>query len=136
MVNPKRLSEYIGFTRQEVKALCDMYHMDFEGLRDMVVQMFAGARCVVDIDTFQNDMTSFKSRDDVLIALIHLGYLAYNVNTREVYVPNEEVRTAFARAVKDTDWEPAMIVELKYGKPAQSAIAQIKEKNYPEVLRK
>lgn len=105
MVNPKRLSEYIGFTRQGVKVLRDIYHMDFEGLRDMVVQMFAGARCVVDIDTFQNDMTSFKSRDDVLTALTHLGYLAYNVNTREVYVPNEEVRTAFVRAVKDTDWD-------------------------------
>lgn len=30
MVNPKRLSEYIGFTRQEVKMLCDTYDMDFD----------------------------------------------------------------------------------------------------------
>ena len=132
MVSPKRFSAYMGFTQQEVKELCDTYHMDFEemarwydgysfwqeqhvynpnsvvnaildgeydnywsntasyeslrefismnfeGLRDLVVQMFAGARCVVDIGTFQNDMTSFKSRDDVLTALIHLGYLAYD----------------------------------------------------------
>ena len=276
MLNPKGLSEYIGFTEEEVRELCRTYHMDFDemarwydgysfrqvqhvynpnsvvnavldgeydnywsntasyeslqqyismnfaGLRDLVVQMFAGARCIVDVGTFQNDMTSFKSRDDVLTALIHLGYLAYDVNTREAYVPNEEVRVAFARAVRDTDWEPvtqalrdsdrllkatwdkdadlvaegidkvhrentsilqynnenalscvvtlayynavnectvirempagkgyadmvflprkysttpAMVVELKYGLPAQSAVTQIKERKYPEALK-
>lgn len=70
--------------------------------------MFAGARCTVDVNTFQNDMTSFKSRDDMLTALIHLGYLAYDADTREAYVPNEEVRAAFARAVKNTGWEPVV----------------------------
>lgn len=90
------------------ESLREYISMNFEGLRDLVVQMFSGARCTVDIGTFQNDMTSFKSRDDVLTALIHLGYLAYDVDTREAYVPNEEVRAAFARAVKDTDWEPVV----------------------------
>lgn len=162
MLNPKGLSEYIGFTEEEVRSLCETYHMDFqetarwydgysfrklkhvynpnsvvnamldgeydsywsntvsygslkeyiclnfEGLRDLVIQMFAGARCTVDINTFQNDMTSFKSRDDVLTALIHLGYLAYDADTREAYVPNEEVRAAFERAVRDTGWDPVV----------------------------
>lgn len=276
MVSPKSFSEYIGFTEEEVKELCQKYHMDFqeiarwydgysfrrikhvynpnsvvnamldgeydnywsntvsyeslreyismnfEGLRDLVVQMFAGARCKVDVNTFQNDMTSFKSRDDVLTALIHLGYLAYDADAREAYVPNEEVRAAFVRAVKDTDWEPvieairdsdrllratwnkeedmvaegidkvhrenisilqynnenalscvvtlayynavndytlirempsgkgyadivflprrysakpAMVIELKYDKPVDSAIGQIKEKRYPDALK-
>lgn len=162
MLNPKGLSEYIGFTEEEVRDLCETYHMDFqetarwydgysfrklkhvynpnsvvnamldgeydsywsntvsygslkeyiclnfEGLRDLVIQMFAGARCTVDINTFQNDMTSFKSRDDVLTALIHLGYLAYDADTREAYVPNEEVRAAFERAVRDTGWDPVV----------------------------
>ena len=31
--------------------------------------------------------------------------------------------------------KPAMVVELKYGKPARSAIAQIKERQYPEALK-
>ena len=162
MLNPKGLSEYIGFTEEEVRSLCETYHMDFqetarwydgysfrklkhvynpnsvvnamldgeydsywsntvsygslkeyiclnfEGLRDLVIQMFAGARCTVDINTFQNDMTSFKSRDDVLTALIHLGYLAYDADTREAYVPNEEVCAAFERAVRDTGWDPVV----------------------------
>ena len=29
MTNPGRLAEYVGFTEQEVKNLCETYHMDF-----------------------------------------------------------------------------------------------------------
>lgn len=53
-------------------------------------------------------MTSFKSRDDVLTVLIHLGYLAYDRDKREAYIPNEEVRMAFADAVRGTDWTPVV----------------------------
>lgn len=68
----------------------------------------AGGRCRVNTNTFENDMTSFKSRDDVLTALIHLGYLAYDRDRKEVYVPNEEVRSAFANAVEGTGWTPVV----------------------------
>ena len=65
------------------ESLREYISLDFEGLRDLVVQMLAGGRCAVDVDTFQNDMTSFRSRDDVLTALIHLGYLAYDAEAGE-----------------------------------------------------
>lgn len=88
------------------ESLKDYISMNFDGLKDCVVQMLAGGRRGVNTDTFENDMTSFKSRDDVLTVLIHLGYLAYDREKREVYVPNEEVRTAFANAVQGADWAP------------------------------
>lgn len=78
--------------------------MNFDGLKDAVVQMLAGGRCKVDIHTFENDMANFRGKDDVLTILIHLGYLAYDSDAKEVYVPNEEVREAFGSAVKGTDW--------------------------------
>lgn len=31
--------------------------------------------------------------------------------------------------------KPALVVELKYGQPAESAIAQIKDRQYPEILK-
>ncbi len=52
----------------------------------------------IDTGTFQNDMTSLQGRDDVLTLLVHLGYLAYD-DSGEVYIPNEEVRQEFIRAV-------------------------------------
>lgn len=38
---------------------------------------------------------------DVLTLLIHLGYLAYDSDTKSVFIPNEEVRQEFIRAVKE-----------------------------------
>ena len=59
--------------------------------------------CKVNTDSFENDVTSFKSRDDVLTVLIHLGYLAYDRDRREVYIPNEEIRSAFSNAVQKSE---------------------------------
>ena len=62
-----------------------------------------GETCKVNTDSFENDVTSFKSRDDVLTVLIHLGYLAYDRDRREVYIPNEEIRSAFSNAVQKSE---------------------------------
>lgn len=110
VVNAMLDKEYDSYWSNTVsyESLKDYISMNFDGLRDMIVQMVAGGRCQVDTNTFQNDMTSFRSRDDVLTVLIHLGYLAYDAQTREAYIPNEEVRMAFARAIEDTDWTPVV----------------------------
>ena len=63
--------------------------------------MLGGNSVAIDIGTFQNDMTSFKSKDDILTLLVHLGYLAYDEFSESVYIPNEEVRGEFIRAVKN-----------------------------------
>ena len=45
-------------------------------------------------------MTSFKSKDDVLTLLVHLGYLAYDADTQEVRIPNQEVADEFKNALQ------------------------------------
>ncbi|MCD8124690.1 MAG: ATP-binding protein [Lachnospiraceae bacterium] len=77
---------------------------DFDGLKDAIVQMLGGQHIHVDTMTFQNDMTSFKSRDDVITLLIHLGYLAYDSTKDEVFIPNREVASAFRSAIKGSSW--------------------------------
>ncbi len=84
-------------TYESLKVYIDM---DLDGLKQAIIDMLGGVSCPVDIRTFQNDMTSIKSRDDVLTLLVHLGYLAYDISTKSVYIPNEEVREEFIRAVK------------------------------------
>jgi hypothetical protein len=44
-------------------------------------------------------MTNIKRKDDVLTLLIHLGYLAYDSVKKTTYIPNEEVKQEFVRAV-------------------------------------
>ena len=51
--------------------------------------------------SYQNDMVTFKNKDDVLTALIHLGYLAYDRREQMAYIPNEEIRSEFTDAVKE-----------------------------------
>lgn len=75
--------------------------MDFDGLKTAIIEMLGGQHCKIDPGTFQNDMISLKSKDDVFTLLVHLGYLAYNEEKKEVFIPNEEVREEFIRAVKN-----------------------------------
>ena len=49
-------------------------------------------------------MVTFRSKDDVLTLLIHLGYLAYDQKSQTAYVPNEEIRREFAEAVEENKW--------------------------------
>lgn len=63
----------------------------------------------MDARSFQNDMVSFADKNDVLALLIHLGYLAYDGEEEEVYIPNEEIRDEFIRAVKHTSWQELVL---------------------------
>ena len=73
--------------------------MDEDGLKQSIIQMLGGGSIKIDPGSFQNDMTTIKSKDDVLTLLVHLGYLAYDADTKSVHIPNEEVRGEFVRAV-------------------------------------
>ena len=159
MTSPKGLAKYIGFTEDEVRGLCEQYHMNydeimewydgysfggaehicgpnsvvramldhqcenywsqtvaynslvhyitmnFDGLRDAIVAIIGDHRVKVKVRTYENDMTSFKRKDDVLTALIHLGYLAFDKNTEQAYLPNKEVRMCFEDTIEDTGWD-------------------------------
>lgn len=79
--------------------------MNFDGLKQKVIDMLGGKRCEIVTRSFQNDMTSFKSASDVLTLLVHLGYLAYDSVAREVFIPNEEVRDTFVLSVMEGGWD-------------------------------
>jgi hypothetical protein len=78
--------------------------MNYDGLKDDIVNMLSGGRCKVDPGGFQNDMSIYRTKDDVLTVLIHLGYLSYDRRKKECYVPNYEVSGELSNAVEDTNW--------------------------------
>lgn len=97
-VRRKRVGNY--WTQSETYESLKLYiELNENGLKEAIIQMLGGAHIKIDAATFQNDMTTIKSRDDVLTLLVHLGYLAYDIDSRSVYIPNEEVREEFVRAV-------------------------------------
>lgn len=98
--------EYASYWSQTetFEILRDYITMNFDGLKDNVIKMLAGEHVDVHTGTFTNDVVSFASRDDVLTALIHLGYLAYDEEECQVYIPNKEVRSEFENAVRSASW--------------------------------
>lgn len=79
--------------------------MNFDGLKDDIINMLAGGRCGVDIEGFTNDMKIIRSKDDVFTVLIHLGYLAYDQETLQCFIPNKEVAMEFEQAIKNSSWD-------------------------------
>lgn len=81
--------------------------MNYEGLKDDIICMLEGGRCSVDTTGFSNDMNDIRSKDDVFTVLIHLGYLTYDKNEQECYIPNKEVRMEMINAVESCNWKVA-----------------------------
>ena len=156
MTQPEPLARYFGFTKAEVKMLCEKHNMPFEdlerwydgysigdepsmfnpssvmkaiakrkcqnywsttgyfdaitpyiklnyeGLRENIASLVAGAVCAVDAADFANDPSQIKDKNDVLNYLIHLGYLAYNEQDETSKVPNYEVAGELRRAIKSS----------------------------------
>ena len=88
-------------TYEALKVYIDM---NYDGLKDDVVKLLAGEEVYLNTDKFQNDMTTFKSKDDVLTLLIHLGYLGYNSSDQTCYIPNKEVTSSFIASIEDSSW--------------------------------
>ena len=158
------LAEFVGFTADEVRNLCDKYSVDFEeckrwydgyningietyspesivstirrkkfksywtqtgsyealqnyilmnfdGILDDVKTMIAGGKIHVNVDSYLNTMTDFHSKDDVFTYLVHLGYLAYDEDSEQCYIPNREVRDQWILSVRPAP-EYKLLIEL------------------------
>ena len=218
------MGEFESYWKQTSIAenLATYINMNFDDLQSDILKLISGERLKVNVTNFQNDFQTFRSKDDVLTLLIHLGYFAYDKKEKRVRIPNEEIRFEFdnllqnsqhtelaklitdskkllqdtlggnesavaetIERVRETNYAPmfynneqalryvikfayiicidyylkveemptgkgiadvvfipkrdtslpAMIVELKWNKDCESAIEQIKNKNYPSILK-
>ncbi|MCX4366152.1 MAG: AAA family ATPase [Bacilli bacterium] len=100
----RRYNNYWNQT-ETFEALRDYIVMNYDGLRDTIIELLAGNPKKINPGTFSNDMTTFTSADDVLTLLVHLGYLGYNFEEQKVYIPNSEIETEFINAIQNAGWE-------------------------------
>ena len=90
------------------EALLDYINADLDGIYSDVQCLIGGGRVEVDTSTYDNSYTIPQCKDDCFTLLIHLGYLGYDAETSEVFIPNEEVRGAFRTAIKQCSWPEAI----------------------------
>ncbi len=111
--NPKSVADALLWKKfknywtgtETYEALKHYIDLNFDGLKEAVIGMLGNSPCKIDSSTAQNDMTTFKTKDDILTLLVHLGYLTYNEKTEEVSIPNREITQEFLRSVKTGGWD-------------------------------
>lgn len=86
------------------ESIVPLINMDFDGLKNAVITMLSGGSVKVKTKSYQNDMITFKNKDDVLTAMIHLGYLGYDQKDQTAFIPNEEIRSEFIDVVEENKW--------------------------------
>ena len=86
-----------GFTELE-----EYITMDFKGLKDTITNLLTGEQVPLNVLGFSNDLESFQDKDEVLTALIHLGYLTYKEGN--VKSSNRELREEFSSTIKRLNW--------------------------------
>ena len=96
-------------------AVSEYIDMNYEGLKDDIIDLLSGGRCLVDPAGFSNDISEIRSRDDVLTVLIHLGYLTYDRRVQECFIPNLEVAKEMENAIKANNWKE-VVAALKYSR--------------------
>lgn len=83
-------------TYESLKIYIDL---DMDGLKEAVIRMLRGEKVKIRTGSFQSDMTTIESRDDILTLMVHLGCLAYESKEETVLIPNEEVSQEFILAI-------------------------------------
>ena len=84
-------------------SLLEYIRLDYAGLSRTVAELLGGVPVKVDTTGFSNDLVTFRSIDDVLTLLVHLGYLSYDPKTETARIPNEEIRREFQKSIKQID---------------------------------
>lgn len=99
----KKFGSYWTST-ETYEALKIYIDLNLDGLKESIIQMLANGRCKINPHKFQNDMTTFSTKDDILTLLVHLGYLTYDEATEETFIPNQEIAQEFLNAIDGPDW--------------------------------
>ena len=98
-VRKKIFGSYWGQT-SSYEVISDRIRQNFEGTKDAVIRMLSGENVDVNVTSYLNTMTAFHSKNDLLTYLIHVGYLAYDLETRTCRIPNKEVRQEWHNAIE------------------------------------
>ena len=144
MFNPKSLVRAIDNGRCEnfwaqsgsYEAVRDYIMLNFDGVKDAVVRMMGGEKVDVSITSFHNTMDSFHDKDDIFTYLLHIGYLAYDDEAQQCYIPNEEVRQQWVDALKKTDDYKEIFKLLDSSKALMNSLLTKDEEALSEALDK
>ena len=87
------------------KSVLPFISMNFDDLKTAIMEMYSGSEDEVNVGSFQNNISSFSGKADVLTYLIHFRYLGYDQYHRTAFIPNEEIRQEFQTVLNEEKWD-------------------------------
>ena len=107
IINCIQMGEFSNYWTQTSAYESLKFYIDInmDGLKDDIIAMLAGVKIKINPRTFENDLISFKNKNDIMTLLVHLGYLAFDFDTKEAYIPNHEIRSVFEDVVTEAHWD-------------------------------
>ena len=87
------------------KSVLPFISMNFDDLKTAIMEMYSGSEDEVNVGSFQNNISSFSGKADVLTYLIHFIYLGYDQYHRTAFIPNEEIRQEFQTVLNEEKWD-------------------------------
>lgn len=81
-----------------MESLTCYIYANYAGLKEAMNDLLDGREVKVNTDTFENRLDKVETRDKILTVLVHLGYLAFNLASKCVRIPNNEVRLQMLEA--------------------------------------
>ena len=109
--------------------------MNYDGLKDAIVEMLSGKQIEIDTTTFTNDMVNFETKDDILTLLIHLGYLGFDFESSTVFIPNYEISEQYISTVRILGWNE-IINSIKVSDELLNATLKMENEKVAEIVEK
>lgn len=87
-----------------LESVINYMNYDNGALKETIIRMLDGEEVKVNVSLFRNDLTKVNSVSAALTVLIHLGYLAYDEESKSCYIPNFEINQEFGDALEELGW--------------------------------
>ncbi|OUM68470.1 hypothetical protein PIROE2DRAFT_3759 [Piromyces sp. E2] len=90
----KEVKNYWNKTK-EYNIVKQYIQRNFNDLKEYIEVLLNGDRIKISIINYRNDLFTLENKNDIIIFLINLGYVGYDIETEEVYIPNKEMYDIF-----------------------------------------
>ena len=82
--------------------------MDFTGVKEAFEKLLNGGEEQISTLRYGTNLYDVENGDELFTLLVHLGYMAYDMTTQSVRIPNAEVRIEITEAVRGSKSHPEL----------------------------
>ena len=108
--------------------------MNQTGVQECLEKIVRGESQKVSVLRFGFDVSSIGSDDELFTLMIHLGYLAYDAESRTVRIPNKEIRMEFIEALRGSKTHKKLQAMVKLSDRLMKATLDGDEQQVAEIV--